>query len=268
MRFAACIPLLFFFKRPNIHFIKLLCVCFFWNVLTFFLVGLGLEYGAGVGPVSFIYQTCSFFGVLFCFLLLKEIPKQHQLAGMVLSFLGVSLLFIANNQLNENVTLSLLFILCAAMSWGFGITLIKKFNLSGDLPTNIWITAVASLPMSLMMLSRGGVELFVHSWQALTVEIMLGIFYAAFAANIFGNCLWFGLLNKYQSSVITPFMLLLPPLSSLISYLFLGETLSFLQMIAFLIIVLGISINQNLFSTLSLKLIFQRTLGKKWISTN
>lgn len=266
LRFLSCVPLLFLFKRPSISMIKLLTVSFFWNVLTFFLVGLGLQYGTGVGSVSFVYQTCSFFGVFFCFLLLHEVPKFNQIAGMLIAFSGIALLFSGSLSSTEQSHFAgLLFILFAAMSWGFGITLIKKFKLSGDLATNVWITAVAALPMAGMIYFRGGIALFEQSVAALSIEIVLGAMYAGYVANLLGNCLWFKLLKNYPSSLITPYMLLLPLISSVISYLFLEEQFSVLQISAFLIIVLGISVNQNILASVSQK---PREIWKKWTSTN
>ncbi len=250
LRFVACVPLIFFFKKPAISIFQLLKISFFYNALTFLLVGLSLQYGTDVGVVSFIYQTSSFFAVLFCFLLLQEVPKIHQIAGMLLSFLGVGLLFSDSlffNAHENNHFIAMLYVLFAAGSWGVGICLIKKYKLSCNLSTNVWITAVAAVPMIIMITIHGGSQIITESLSALNLEILLGVLYAAFVANILGNCLWFWLLKKYQSALITPFMLLLPPFSCVISYFLLDEQFSLLEVISFLIIIVGIAINQNVF---------------------
>ena len=248
MRFLCCLPLLFFFRKPTLSFVKLLLICFFWNALNFFFLGMALQYGAKVGTIGFVYQTCSFFSVLFCFLLLQERPKRHQL-GMFLSFGGVAVLF-GEGFLQQVVHhtadpwISILFVFCAAMSWGVGITLIKKYRLSSDVASTVWMTSIAAIPMLGMIMLRGGTALLVESYALLTGPIILGILYACYVANLFSNCLFFGLLKKYPSATVTPFMLLLPLFSCLLSYCFLKERFGMVQILAFTVIMLGLVVNQ------------------------
>jgi len=103
---------------------------------------------------------------------------------------------------------------------------------------------MAALPMLGMIMLRGGTELLVESYALLTGPIILGILYACYVANLLGNCLFFGLLKKYSSATVTPFMLLLPLFSSLLSYCFLEERFGMVQIIAFTVIMLGIVVNQ------------------------
>ncbi len=209
---------------------------------------MALRYGAKVGTIAFVFQTCSFFSVLFCFLLLQERRKIHQILGMFLSFGGVALLFgegfLQQFHHTADPWISILFVFLAAMSWGVGITLIKKYRLSNDLASTVWITSMAALPMLGMMALRGGTALFVESYALLTAPIILGILYACYVANLLGNCLFFGLLKKYPSATVTPFMLLLPLFSCLLSYCFLEERFGTLQIIAFTVIMLGLVVNQ------------------------
>jgi len=268
LRFLSCVPLLLVFKRPSVAFLKILGVSLFWNVLTFFFVGLSLHSGTNIGTVSFVYQTCAFFGIFFCFLLLKEIPTISQIIGIVISFSGVALLFshaISQVSTEVNQIKGVIFTLFAAMSWGMGATLIKKFKMPSDLNTNIWITGLATLPMLGMIYGQHDDTFWEKSYSALSSEILLGALYAGYIANLLGNCLWLSLLKKYPSSLVTPFMLLLPFFSSLLSYCFLEEKFTTLQLSAFFIIALGLSINQNLFTYL----INACKRGyKTWISIN
>lgn len=246
LRFVACIPLVFFFKRPSISIFKLLQISFFYNVLNFFLVGMAIQTGLEVGTLSFIYQTSSFFGVLFCFCLLNEIPKSHQILGMLVSLFGVALLFSNTILFSSTTWIALVFVLLAAASWGAGITLIKKYSLSCNLSATVWITTIAALPMVVLIYCHGGSKIFEESFPLIDTKLLLGVLYATFVANLLGNCLWFWLLKKYQSSLVTPFMMLMPPFSCLISYFWLDEHFSLLQMLAFAVIVMGLGINQNL----------------------
>lgn len=245
IRFFCCIPLIFFVKKPSIEIFKLIILALFWNVFSFFLIGLSLQAGTGVGTISVVYQTCSFFGIFFCYLIIKEIPKINQIAGMILAFLGILLLF--NDSISHRTsTLGLFYILLAAMSWGLGVTLFKKFKLRSDLSMNVWLASLSFVPMTGIAYLKGGIPLLQESFHALSVEIMLGILFASYGATLLAGYIWFYLLKKYPSSLITPFMLLLPPFSCIMSYIFLSERFTLLQILGFLVIFLGIIINQNI----------------------
>ncbi len=245
MRFVCCVPFIFFIKKPQIQLTKLFVVVIFWYVLNFFFMGLGLHYGMGAGVVSVVYQTCSFFGVFFCYLLLKEIPKVYQITGMILAFIGILLLF--NGSFVNNVsTAGLIYILLAALCWGMGISLIKKFHLASDFSTNVWLAVCAVIPMAGMVFLRGGTDAFIDSFRAVTPFLMFEIVFAALGPTLLAGCLWFRLLRKYPNSIVTPFIFLLPPTSCVVSYFLLDERFSLLQLAAFGIILVGILLNQNL----------------------
>lgn len=247
MRFACCIPFLFFIKKPEVALSKIVMVALFWYVLNFFFMGLGLHYGMGAGVVSVLYQTCSFFGIFFCYLLMKEVPKSYQIFGMLLAFIGIVLLFNDSFVNTNNISaLGMLYILLAAICWGIGIALIKKYQLASDFSTNVWLATCAALPMAGMVFLRGGSEAFFGSFQALSSALIAQIVFAALGPTLLAGCLWFHLLRKYQNSMVTPFIFLLPPISFIFSYLLLDERYSLLQLFAFLVILMGILLNQNL----------------------
>jgi len=266
LRFLSCVPLLFFFRKPPVLLFKLLLVTVFWNVLNFFFIGLSLHNGIGAGIFSVVYQTCTFFGVLFCYLLIKEVPKTHQLVGMIISFTGVILLF-RDSFSNQVDMTGLLFVLLAAISWGIGVTLIKKYELSSEFSTNVWIASVAVIPMFGVTYLHGGSDIIQSSIEVLSFKIMMGILFAAYGAVLLAGCIWFRLLKKYPSTLIMPFMLLLPPMSCILSYFLLGERFTLLQISASLVILVGILVNQNIlrWSLISYQ---PSNLWKKWISTN
>lgn len=266
LRFLCFVPLLvIFYRRPPTAFFKLFMVSIFWNVGNFFFLGLGVEHGIGAGVIAVVYQLCTFFGVLFCFLFLREIPKTHQIMGMLLAFLGVILLF--NDFVAQNTNmLGLVYILLAAMCWGIGIALFKKYQLSCDLPTNAWLCSIAVIPMFAILYVRGGYPILEDSVLHLSTNLILAVLFGAYVAMLLCGSLWMWLLQKYPASLITPFMFLLPPFSCILSHFYLGERFTSLQILSFMIILFGISINQNLIS----KLINHKPvlMRKRWISIN
>ncbi len=259
MRFFACLPLLLFFRKPPSNLTKLMLIAFFWNALNVFLLGLGLRYGAGVGVVSVVFQTCSFFGLLCCFLLSKELPKKYQIVGMIVSFLGIILLF--SHTIDSGLSImGPLCILFAAMSWGVGLALIKKYQISPDLSTSVWLSAVSVLPMAILAYAMCGPSMIQSVLSEISMQVVLAILFAAYGATLLAGCIWFWLLKQYASASVAPFMLLLPVLSCFMSYVFLDEQFTPLQFLSFFIIVFGVAINLNVFKTE----IVGYLAGKKW----
>jgi O-acetylserine/cysteine efflux transporter len=246
LRFVACLPLLLFFRKPPSHLTKLMLVALFWNASSLFFIGLGLRHGAGAGVVSVVYQTCSFFGLLFCFLLSKERPKMYQIIGMIVSFLGIILLF--SHTIHSGLSImGPFYILCAAMSWGLGLALIKKYRISPDLSTSVWLAAVSALPMAVLTYTLCEYSAIESVLRGISMQLIFGILFAAYGSTLLAGCIWFWLLKHYESASVAPFMLLLPVLTCLMSYVFLGEQFTRLQCLSFFIIVLGFSINLNVF---------------------
>jgi O-acetylserine/cysteine efflux transporter len=246
MRFLCFIPLLFIFKKPKIAFYKLILTSLFWNVLTLFFMGVGLQQGVSVGIASVVYQTCSFFGVIFCYLLIKEVPKYSQIFGMLISFWGVTLLFKDYFSITNNVS-SVIYILAAAVSWGFGNSLFKKYQLSSDVSTTVWLSSIAALPTGIFAYLQQGNLVLEQSVNFLSFSSLMYIMFAAYGATLLAGCCWIKLLKKNPGANVISFMLLLPPISCMLSYLFLNEKYTLLQFTAFLIILFGLSINLNVF---------------------
>ena len=259
LRFVACLPLLLFFRKPPSNVSKLMLISFFWNALNVFLMGLGLKHGAGVGVGSVVFQTCSFFGILFCFLLSRELPKIYQLVGMIVSFLGIILLF--SHTMDSGLSImGPLLILFAAISWGFGLALIKKYKISPDLSTSVWLSVVSVLPMAFLTYTLCEYSAIESALSGLSMQMILGILFAAYGSTLLGGCIWFWLLKQYTSASVAPFMLLLPVLSCFMSYVFLDEQFTPLQFLSFFIIVFGVAINLNVFKPE----IVGYLAGKKW----
>lgn len=247
LRFLCFIPLLFVCKKPAIAFYKLVLTALFWNVLTLFFMGIGLQKGVSVGIASVVYQTCSFFGVIFCYLLIKEVPKYSQIFGMLISFWGVTLLFNDHLLISNNFS-SVIYILAAAVSWGIGSALFKKYKLSSDISTTVWLSSIAVVPTGIFAYLQEGSLMLEQSVTFLSFGSLMCVMFAAYGATLLGGCCWIKLLNKNPGANVISFMLLLPPVSCMLSYFFLNETYTLLQFAAFVIILFGLSINLNVFN--------------------
>ena len=102
--------------------------------------------------------------------------------------------------------------------------------------------------MSLIMFVRGGIPLVSKSFSELTFPIAGAIIYAVLFATLIATYYWFQLIKKYDTASVSPFMLFLIPMSCIMSYLFLNEKMTFMQISSSIIIFCGILVNQNIIS--------------------
>lgn len=266
MRFLCFIPFLFICKKPAVGFYKLLLTAMFWNFLTFLFMGVGLEKGVSVGVASVLFQTCSFFGVIFCYLLVKEVPSYFQIFGMIISFFGVTLLF--NDRFLTPTSFSaVIYVLFSAVSWGVGSSLFKKYKLSADISTTVWLASISAVPMGFLSYFQEGKLILEKATEVFSFSLLACVIFAAYGSTLLGGCFWIKLLNKNHGSKVTPFMLLLPPMSGILSYLFLGEKYTLLEFVSFVTILFGLSVSLNVFR-LDLIKYKMKDVWKKLILTN
>ncbi len=266
LRFLCCVPALLFFKKPPNSVFKIMFIGLFWNVLPFFFMSLSLNSGTEAGIAAVIFQTCALFGILFSWLMVKEVPKKHQLIGMSISLCGVVLM--GSHLFASKISiLGLCFSLLGAASWGLGIGFIKKYNILYDFSFTIWLAGISLFPMLLIMLAKGGTPLIIQSSSEFTWPVVGAIIYAVVFATLIATYYWFQLIKKYDTASVSPFMMFLIPMSCLMSYAFLGEKMTFMQLTSCIIIFCGILVNQNIMGTKVVSFI-KGDVWKKLTSTN
>jgi O-acetylserine/cysteine efflux transporter len=156
--------------------------------------------------------------------------------GLLLAFSGIFVIGVEPHIL-ENLD-ALLVMICAAFCWGVSAFLARR---AGDIPGLIvqaWmalLSVVVLLPMSYMLETGQIASTLGASWK-----LWLLMLHLVFAAGIFGNVMMFQMVQKYQVTQTTPFLLMTPVFAQIFGFLFLGEVITTKIVLGTLITLAGV----------------------------
>ena len=186
------------------------------------------------GVSSFIIASSPIFTLVLTRLLLKEIVKPICWIGVLISFVGLAVVTLTQTT-EFSFDIGVILIICAAISSGIYSTvmriLTKSYNaleattytiVAGTLGTLLFLpTAIGEMPYSILTVNL--------------IVVFMGVFPAALA-----YLAWSYALSKAKKTAhVTVFSYLIPLISALLAYLWLGETLSIFTFIGGLVIIAG-----------------------------
>lgn len=150
-----------------------------WNVLMIYGVGLMPS-----GRAALLGYTMPLWSVGFSVWLLGERLNPRRLLGLALGLAGVVALMGSYRSLLGAAPVGVLCMLGAAMSWGLGVVLLKRYALK--MPTTIltgWTMLIGALPMiaAALLLETG-------EWRAVGFWPAFGLVYNIVVAFMF--CYW------------------------------------------------------------------------------
>lgn len=245
LRLLPAIPLLLIYRKPPHQLWRYLIVGFFWNILNFLFIGFGFKMGVSAGISSFLIQTNVFFGVLFCYLFLQEKVHLFEMVGMIISFYGIYLLTQdTSNTLHNNTMIGIISILLSSICWGIGFTLLKKMKIGATMADNAWLSAI-SIPslFAIILMSEGPQQTLIEVSHLSSIGIVCAL-YVGIISTLFASYLWLKLAHRITTSQQAPFMLLLPIFTCVLSSIFMQEMLTFNQLLAGVIILIGVFVTR------------------------
>ena len=186
------------------------------------------------GVSSFIISSAPIFTLIFTRVFLKELIKPICWIGVFISFCGLAAVTLTQaSEFSFNIGVFL--ILCAAISSGVYSTVVrvltKKYT-ALEVTTYTIITGTIGMLIFLPAAIR---EIPDSDFTANIIIIFLGIFPAAIAYLAWS----YALAKALKAANVTVFSYLIPFVSVLIAYLWLGETLSIYALLGGLVIIIG-----------------------------
>lgn len=230
LRFGIALSVLAFFirKPPPGQWRNFLLVLFVMGPLHFGVQYVGLRMAEDAAPMVVAMQIWAPASVICAAVLLKERVSPLRWAGVVLAFVGVAWMNFDPAILAQIGALSL--VAAAAIAYGLGAVLVRRFAGSvGPWPMLGWVSLVTAVTMTFgtVTFEQGHVEAAREaSWLAWACVGFAGLF-----SSIVASALVFRLVQRYEVSRTTPYLLLAPVISFAIAYWLLGETIT-LQLIA------------------------------------
>ncbi len=242
-RFLIIFPFLFFFpslyrikKLKKEDFLKILILAFL-NVPGYHLSINKAETLINASTASLISGLNPVLTGFLSSIFLKEKVNIKKFSGLIISFIGVSLLTygISGGFKIENFV-GAFFSLLSVLSWVTSTIIIKPlFKKYNPLDTTIWVIFIGTIFL-LPFLRKSNINEILNM-SSLTVY---SIMYLGFLAILFGYIFWYKGLKYKEASTVSSFIYLNPIIGTISGVVFLKEKLSFLSTLGGIFIIFGL----------------------------
>jgi O-acetylserine/cysteine efflux transporter len=244
VRFAAVSAPALFVPRPAAPWRKVALVGLFMSLGQFAFLYASLGAGMPAGLASLVLQAQVAITAAIAAGVLRERPTAAQVAGIGLGAVG---LVVVGAGRGGHVPLgALLLCLGAACSWAVGNVVSRAARVPGGFGLTVWSATVVPVPMLLLAVlvnGPGGVHagLAAFGWKAAASTL-----YTAGLASLVGYAAWNGLLARYPSGAVVPWVLLVPPVGIVFAWLCLGERPGLAELAGGAVLVLGVLVAQGI----------------------
>jgi O-acetylserine/cysteine efflux transporter len=195
----------------------------FVGPLHFGIQYVGLKVAHDIAPMVVAMQLWAPASVAFAAVLLKEVVSPLRWAGVALSFLGV--VSMSFDPVVFQQAWALLLVVIAACCYGLGAVLVRRMGGGVDVwAMQAWL-ALASAPT----MALGSAVLERGQWEAIQrapLGAWAAVAFGAIVSSIVANALMFKLVQKYEVSRTTPYLLLTPVISFTLAALVLGDVIT------------------------------------------
>jgi drug/metabolite transporter (DMT)-like permease len=189
------------------------------------------------------------FHVIFAMLLssafLAEQLTRRKLVGVLLAFAGALVITVGSSSLT-NLSflepLGVLLMAVAAFCWAAYSVLSKKALIRYSSTVSTCVTfLLGTLYLVPFALAEGGVETPFHSsWLA-----WCSVFYLAIPSSVITYVLWNRMIRKVDVTRVMVSLYVIPIPTAILSYLFLGETVTYSLILGGAVVMLGVYLTQT-----------------------
>ncbi len=225
----AVLPLLFFIKRPQLHWKWVVVYGLFQGVGQFGFLFSAIKVGMTASLASVLMQTQVFFTAMFGYVLLHERASRPLQIGLLLAALGLSCFAMnyATPQAGNATTVwGFVLNLCAAAMWAASNIVVRKAQQASagydPLAFVVWSSLVPIVPFVLMTLAFDDPALR-WAWTSAAMSSWVGVVYLGWLATIAAYALWTSLLKRHPANRVAPFSLGVPVVGLAAGMFLLGE---------------------------------------------
>jgi len=241
--FLTCFPAIFFVKKPNMPWYKIMSYGLIMFAIKFSLLFAGIYVGLTAGLASLLIQLQVYFTLFLAVIVLKEAISFRQVLSAIVA--GLGLVDIISHVGHGAPAFGLLFIVLSAFSWGIGNIISTSINKANIMGLVVWGSLFAWPLLLLVSLYVDGVHRIMITLYHISWVEIAAILFMAYPVTLFGFYMWSWLLNKYDVSTIVSFGLLIPVFGMLGSIIVFGEPLQSWKLMASLFIIGGLYINMS-----------------------
>tara|TARA_R110000764_G_scaffold16601_4_gene46382 strand:- start:150 stop:1121 length:972 start_codon:yes stop_codon:yes gene_type:complete len=257
LRFSAAVfPLIFFIKKPDVEWRYLMAYGLSFGVGVWGLTTLSIGAGVSAGMASLLLDMSVVSGLLVGWFFLNETITRNKILGVGLALLGLALIMLADGGAVTGKGLTL--VLMASVFWSFNSLIVKRANTQSIFAFNVWGMLFAPLPLLLLAVIFEGTQVIAELPNQFTQWTLFSVLFQAYPTTLLGYWFWNKMIMKYSISSVAPLTLLVPVFGILGGYWFYDEAIGASQIIAALLILLGLFVGQMALPKLSF---FKRLRG-------
>ena len=239
---AVVLPAVFFVPRPQMPWRIILGVGLFMSLGQFGLLYTSMHAGMPPGLAALVLQAQVLFTVLIAAAALRERPTGRQLAGILVGAAGLTVVGIGRGG---HVPLAaLLLCLAAGLAWGVGNVVARSASRypqpGSGLSMAVWSALVVPVPLLLLSLVVDGPGSLADAVGAFGGRAALSTLYTAGLASLVGYSIFNGLLARYPSSSVVPFVLIAPPVAMASAWVLLGQVPNAAEAAGGLVVLAGV----------------------------
>lgn len=240
LRFSfAAVPLCFFIKKPDTSWFYIISYGLAFGVGVWGIMSLSIHQGLSAGMASTVLQTAVMITTLVGIVCFKELFSQSQLIGLVISMIGLTMIFYIDDG---SVTLiGIILAIIAACSLALTNFIIKKAQIKDMFAFIVFSSLFAPIPLFAIALATEDFQLSALA-QVFNSRAISSALIQAYPTTLLGYWLWNKLQTIYPLSFMGPIRLLVPVFGLLGSVIFFNEVVSSLKLLAFSFIIIGVSL--------------------------
>lgn len=222
------------------EFLKLSVPGFINVTISMLFLQLAIYYGeANISAV--IVSSNSVFVAIFSYFILKEKMTLYKTLGLLLGLTGI-VIIIMNHQVSsldvKNAPLGIIFACIASVTFGLYTTISKKYvHEYGNVLTNTISFLSGAAMLALVSLMFG----FDLSFEFTTSNVLLLGYLGVFVTGI-AYLTYFAGLKRVSTVAGASFFFLKPAFASILAFFIFEETLSFMQIIGIVIVIIGVNL--------------------------
>lgn len=239
--FFTALPAVFFLARPKTSWGALAAFGLLLGVVKFGLVFSAVKLGMPAGLTSLVMQLQVFFTFGLAFFLLGERPSRIQYFGAAIAFAGIGI--VATERMQGAALGPFLMVIGASFAWGCANIVVKKSGKVDMLAFLVWSSLFSPIPLALLSLWLEGWQPILNSLSPPSLTAVGSLAFIVGPSTLFAFAVWNALLQKYPTSTVAPFALLVPVFGILSGVLLLGEPFSLLAMLGSAVVFLGLLVN-------------------------
>ncbi len=241
LRFVfTALPMVFFVKKPDVAWRYIISYGVLFGTGVWGLANLAVYLGTSAGMASLLLQLSPFLTVVVAVIVFKETLQRQQALGIVIALIGFMAICLFKSASLSGLGIGLM--LAAAIFWTICNSIIKVAKPRNVVSFTVWSSLFIPLPILALSFIYG--QFFDVSFSSLVqmpgIKGWISIIFQAVVVTLFGYAVWTQLISKHGLAVVTPYSLIVPISGLFFGWLLYGETLSNIEFIGSMLVLLGL----------------------------